>query len=127
MLKGHQSWIFDSKPTILASAAVGGPFEGNGALADDFDIIYEDLWLGQDSYEKAERAMLEHACQRAIEKSHLQKEDINFFLSGDLMNQIISSSFTARTLGSLSWYIRCLLKFYGKFITSSPINRYQSS
>lgn len=99
MLKGHQSWIFDSKPTILASAAVGGPFEGNGALADDFDIIYEDLWLGQDSYEKAERAMLEHACQRAIEKSHLQKEDINFFLSGDLMNQIISSSFTARTLG----------------------------
>ena len=99
MLKGHQSWIFDSKPTILASAAVGGPFEGNGKLADDFDILYEDLWLGQDSYEKAERALLEHACERAIQKSHVQKEDINFFLSGDLMNQIISSSFTARTLG----------------------------
>ncbi len=99
MLKGHQSWIFDSKPTILASAAVGGPFEGNGALADDFDIITEDLWLGQDSYEKAEKTMLEHACQRAIQKAKLRKEDINFFFSGDLMNQIISSSFTARTLG----------------------------
>ena len=99
MLKGHQSWIFNSKPTILASAAVGGPFEGNGALADDFDIIYEDLWLGQDSYEKAEKALLEHACERAIQKSKVKKEDINFFLSGDLMNQIISSSFTARTLG----------------------------
>ena len=99
MLKGHQSWIFESKPTILASAAVGGPSEGNGALADDFDILCEDLWLGQDSYEKAERALMEHACQRAIQKSNLQKEDINFFISGDLMNQIISSSFTARTLG----------------------------
>lgn len=99
MLKGHQSWIFNSKPTILASAAVGGPFEGNGALGNDFDILYEDLWIGQDSYEKAEKVMLEHACQRAIEKSNLIKEDINFFLSGDLMNQIISSSFTARTLG----------------------------
>jgi stage V sporulation protein AD len=99
MLKGHQSWIFNSKPTILSSAAVGGPFEAEGALADDFDILHEDLWLGQDSYEKAEKALLEHACERAIEKSKIKKEDINFFLSGDLMNQIISSSFTARTLG----------------------------
>lgn len=99
MLKGHQSWIFNSKPTILASATVGGPFEAEGALADDFDILHEDLWLGQDSYEKAEKALLEHACERAIEKSTIKKEDINFFLSGDLMNQIISSSFTARTLG----------------------------
>ena len=99
MLKGHQSWIFESKPTIIASAAVGGPFEGNGALAEDFDIITEDLWVGQDSYEKAEKAILEHACQRAIQKAKLKKEDINFHFSGDLMNQIISSSFAARTLG----------------------------
>lgn len=98
MLKGHQSWIFESKPTIISSAAVGGPFEGNGALANDFDIITEDLWLGQDSYEKAEKVMLEQACNRAIEKANLQKEDINFFFSGDLMNQIITSSFAARTL-----------------------------
>lgn len=98
MLKGHQSWVFESKPTILASATVGGPFEGNGALANDFDILTEDLWLGQDSYEKAEKVLLEHACNRAIEKSKLQKEDINFMFSGDLMNQIISSSFAARTL-----------------------------
>ncbi|MFU7514645.1 stage V sporulation protein AD [Clostridium sp. HCS.1] len=99
MLKGHQSWIFESKPTIIASAAVGGPFEGNGALAKDFDIITEDLWVGQDSYEKAEKAILEHACHRAIQKAKLKKEDINFYFSGDLMNQIISSSFAARTLG----------------------------
>ena len=99
MLKGHQSWIFESKPTILASAAIGGPFEANGALANDFDILTEDLWLGQDSYEKAEKVLLEHACHRAIEKANLKKEDINFLFSGDLMNQIISSSFAARTLG----------------------------
>ena len=73
MLIGPQSWIFNSKPTILASAAVGGPFESNGALAEDFDILYEDLWLGQDSYEKAEKTLLEHACERAIQKSKIQK------------------------------------------------------
>lgn len=99
MLKGHQTWVFDSKPVILSSAAVGGPFEANGALADDFDILHEDVWLGQDSCEKAEKKLLEEACETAITKGHMQKEDVQFFISGDLMNQLISSSFTARTLG----------------------------
>ncbi len=98
MLQGHQSWVFPSRPVILASAAVGGPFEANGALADDFDILHDDLWLGQDSYEKAEKKMLEDACNKAIEKAGKKKEDVQFFLSGDLINQIISSTFTARTL-----------------------------
>ncbi|MCT4594439.1 MAG: stage V sporulation protein AD [Anaeromicrobium sp.] len=100
MLKGHQTWVFESKPVILSSAAVGGPFEAQGNLAEDFDILHEDLWLGQDSFEKAEKKMLEQACEKAIEKAGKRKEDIQFFISGDLMNQIISSSFTARTLGA---------------------------
>ncbi|PAB61104.1 stage V sporulation protein AD [Anaeromicrobium sediminis] len=100
MLKGHQTWVFESKPVILSSAAVGGPFEAQGNLAEDFDILHEDLWLGQDSFEKAEKKMLEEACEKAIEKAGKKKEDIQFFISGDLMNQIISSSFTARTIGA---------------------------
>ncbi len=99
MLRGHQSWIFESKPVIISSAAVGGPFEGKGPLAKDFDILHEDTWLGEDSYEKAEKKLLEQACETAIKKSQIKKEDITFHLSGDLMNQIISSSFAARTLG----------------------------
>ncbi len=100
MLKGHQSWVFKSKPVIISSSAVGGPFEAQGNLAEDFDILHEDIWLGQDSYEKAEKKLLEQACEKTIQKAGLKKEDIQFFLSGDLMNQIISSSFTARTLGT---------------------------
>ncbi|CAH2212468.1 stage V sporulation protein AD [Tepidibacter aestuarii] len=100
MLKGHQSWVFNSKPVIISSAAVGGPFEAQGNLADDFDILHDNIWLGQDSYEKAEKKLLEQACEQTIQKAGLKKEDIQFFLSGDLMNQIISSSFAARTLGA---------------------------
>ncbi|SHK10030.1 stage V sporulation protein AD [Geosporobacter subterraneus DSM 17957] len=99
MLKGHQTWIFQSKPVILASAAVGGPFEAAGALSEDFDILHQDIWLGQDSFEKAEKVLLEEAAQKAMDKAGIKKEDVQFFLSGDLMNQIISSSFAARTLG----------------------------
>lgn len=97
MLKG-QTWIFDNPPTIAASAAVGGPFEAQGLLAEDFDLLHDDLWVGQDSYEKAEKTMLEEACELAIEKAGFKKEDIQFFLAGDLLNQIITSSFSARTL-----------------------------
>lgn len=99
MLNGHQTWVFPNKPTILATATVGGPFEAQGPLAEEFDILHGDLWLGQDSYEKAEKKMLEEACEKVIQKAGLEKKDIQFFLCGDLMNQIISSSFTARTLG----------------------------
>jgi stage V sporulation protein AD len=99
MLKGHQTWIFDSKPVIISSAAVGGPFEAKGALSEDFDFLHEDVWLGQDSVEKAEKKLLEQACETAITKANMKKEDVQFFISGDLMNQIISSTFTARTLG----------------------------
>ncbi|CUH97477.1 Stage V sporulation protein AD [Propionispora sp. 2/2-37] len=98
MLLGHQTWIFASKPVIIGSAAIGGPFEAQGNLADDFDLLHGDIWLGQDSYEQAEKKFLEQACETAIKKAGLKKEDIQFFLSGDLINQIIPSSFTARTL-----------------------------
>jgi stage V sporulation protein AD len=98
MIQGKQSWSFEAKPIIISSATAVGPFEAKGPLKDDFDIINEDIWLGQDSFEKAEKVLLEQACEKAIEKSKIKKEDMSFFLSGDLMNQIITSSFTARTL-----------------------------
>lgn len=94
----RRTWVFRSRPRIAAAATVGGPFEAQGPLARDFDVLHEDLWLGQDSYEKAEGKLLEQACEHAIDKAGMKKEDIQFFLAGDLMNQIISSSFTARTL-----------------------------
>ncbi|WP_258109743.1 stage V sporulation protein AD [Alicyclobacillus sp. SP_1] len=100
MLIGHQSWKFSTRPQILSTAVVGGPFEAQGPLAEDFDILHGDLLLQQKSWEQAEQMLLHEACDKAIEKAHLTKDRIQFFLSGDLMNQIISSSFAARTLAS---------------------------
>ncbi len=100
MLQGHQTWVFPNRPAIISTATVGGPFEARGPLAEDFDILHGDLWLGQDSYEKAEKKMLEEACEIAIKKAGLKKQDVQFFLCGDLLNQIISSGFAARALGA---------------------------
>lgn len=98
MLKGKQTWEFSAMPVITGSAAVGGPFEGEGPLAKYFDILHDDIWVGQDSFEKAETKMFEQACEKAISKAGQQKDSINFFVGGDLLNQITSSSFAARTL-----------------------------
>ncbi|MFC5401602.1 stage V sporulation protein AD [Cohnella soli] len=98
MLHGHQSWKFENRPIIKGTATVVGPFEGQGPLVDDFDIVHGDLMLGQDSWEKAEKTLLEEAAKIAVENAGLTNEQVNFFVGGDLMNQIISSSFAARTL-----------------------------
>ncbi|WP_426349880.1 stage V sporulation protein AD [Alloiococcus sp. CFN-8] len=99
MLQGKQSWIFQNSPKIISTGVVGGPFEAKGPLASDFDKLYDDIWIGEKTYEKAEKKLLEDACEIALEKGKFKKEDITFLLTGDLMNQIISSSFCARTLG----------------------------
>lgn len=98
-LKG-QTWEFQAKPRILASATVVGPEEGQGPLASDFDYIYDNLEINEKTWEKAERKLLEQASQLAVVKAGLTKEQIQFFIGGDLMNQIISSTFAARTLGA---------------------------
>ncbi|MCC3375006.1 stage V sporulation protein AD [Cohnella sp. REN36] len=98
MLKGHQSWVFRSKPVIVSSATVVGPFEGRGPLANDYDIVHDDSFVGQDSWEKAEKTYLEEAAAIAIERSRLTKEQVHFYVGGDLLNQITSTSYAARTL-----------------------------
>jgi len=100
MLEGHQSWTFSRRPIIISSAAIGGPFEANGPLAEDFDLLHGDMLLEQKSWEQAEKMLLDEACDKALLKAGLIKDNINFFICGDLMNQIISSSFAARTLSA---------------------------
>jgi len=98
MLQGHQSWLFDRKPIICGTASIVGADEGKGPLADDFDIVHGDLTMGELSWEKSERKLMEEAAKLGIENAGITKEQVTFYVGGDLMNQIISSTFAARTL-----------------------------
>jgi stage V sporulation protein AD len=83
---------------IAATGVSGGPFEANGNLANDFDILHEDLWMGMDSYEKAQRVLLEEAIRTTLAKAKMEKDKIEFLFAGDLINQITPTSFAARTM-----------------------------
>jgi stage V sporulation protein AD len=83
---------------ITATGVTGGPFEANGNLANDFDLLYEDLWMGKETYEKAHRLLLEEAIKTTLQKGNIEKEQIQFLFAGDLINQITPTSFAARTM-----------------------------
>lgn len=100
MLAGHRTWIFENNPVIISTGTVGGPFEANGKIPHAFNILHDDMWLEEDSFEKAQQKMMEEACQYAIKNSPIEKEQVSFFISGDLINQITPTSFAANTIGS---------------------------
>jgi len=73
--------------------------EGQGPLGKKFDSVWTDNINGEKSWEVAESKMLQEAMQGAIDKSGVSIDQIDYMLAGDLLNQIISSNFTARNLG----------------------------
>lgn len=111
--EGRQSVVFEDPPVILGSAAIGGPFEGQGPLADSFDQVAEDELLGASSFERAECLFLERAVELALKKAHLTAQQIQHFLAGDLLDQMVTSNFAARRLGIPYWGI------YGACSTSA--------
>ncbi|ALC91829.1 SpoVAD [Bacillus sp. FJAT-18017] len=97
MLKGKRTWLFENRPEIRSTGVTGGPFEAAGNLAEDFDILNDDLWMGEDSYEKAHRVLMDKAIDVALKKGDVNGSEVQFLLAGDLINQITPTSFAART------------------------------
>lgn len=96
--KGRQTWVFVHPPFLSASAAVGGTMEKDANLSAGFDFFFSSNRGGYETFEEAETAMLQKACELALVKAGLNAGDLDFFLAGDLMNQITSSSFVARNI-----------------------------
>ena len=81
---------------ILEGYTVAGPKENDGRYKGFFDLALEDDMFGQNTFERAERKMFEHAIDGAIAKANLVSGDIDAVIAGDLLNQIVSASYAAR-------------------------------
>ena len=95
---GTQTVRFENRPYIVGRGNIGGKKEGEGPLSDSFDQILDDDMFGEKSWEKAECKMLEAAMDKAMKRAQLEKDNIDIMLCGDLINQIMTSSFTARDM-----------------------------
>ena len=90
---GKQSVKFVEAPYIFEGASVVGPKEGEGPLGKLFDVIEQDPMLGSKSWEEAESLLQKETVQKLLLKSGLKKEDIRYIFAGDLLGQLIATTF----------------------------------
>jgi len=91
--QGIQSVKFEEPPIICAAASVVGQKEGDGPFGDVFDQIETDPKVGGDTWEDAEGRLQERAAELAIQKAGCGKEAIRYIVAGDLLGQLMASSF----------------------------------
>lgn len=104
-----QTMFFANPVYIIAKSAVVGGKEAKGPIGKYFKNVKEDIKMGEKSFEQAEINMLDEAVRCAIKEAKLSVNDIDVLLSGDLLNQITSSSYVARNLNipHLGLYSAC--------------------
>lgn len=68
---------------------VTGPYEKKGPLSKYFNYSYDDLYCNSKTFEQAEISLIKKAFQILNRNSDL-------FISGDLSNQLVSSSYAAK-------------------------------
>lgn len=110
---GARTVVLVNRPAVLAWSSIVGQKESQGPYGSCFSCVIEDELNGQDSFEAAERSMLETAVKGCIETSGYRTEDIQVLLAGDLLNQIVSAGFAARNIG---------IPFYGLYGACSTMS-----
>ena len=90
---------FKNTPKIICANAVAGPKESGGALKEYIDVKLDSDMFGEDTFEKAETKIMYTAIKNAIDYS-VGEENVNAIISGDLLNQIIASTFSARNINA---------------------------
>ena len=104
-------------------STITGPKEGEGPLSKFFDKSYSEYYMGSDTWEQAEIKMNTENIDLLLNKSNRSKKDVDIFISGDLLNQIVASSYAASTLNIpyMGIYSACATSTEGIIIASNMI------
>lgn len=95
---GTHTVIFNRPPAVIGRMSVVGDKEGKGPLGAYFHRVEQDAKMGEKCFERAEIRMLECAIEGAVARSGKGIRDVDMLVSGDLLNQMTSSSYVARSL-----------------------------
>lgn len=94
--RGKQSFLLTNQPVITQWASIAGKKEGQGPLADSYDVICQNTHFGQKTWEQGENKLQQLALDTLLKKAKLHRYEIDLVFSGDLLNQCIGSSFCLR-------------------------------
>lgn len=112
---------------INDTATVTGPYESNGPLSKYFDKSYNDLYFGTKSWELAEAKLIEESVDILLNKIDKTKFDIDVHVSGDLLNQITATNYSAVSLGIplIGIYGACSTSVLGLIIAANMVESKQ--
>ena len=91
---------FNNKPIISGVSTIAGPKESSGCIGDYIETKLSDDMYGENTFEKAESKMLFAVLKNGMINSSKKETDIDAIIAGDLLNQIIASTFAARNFST---------------------------
>ena len=96
MIAGKQSIRFDNNVYIKAGAGVVGSKEKQGPLGCCFDVVSDDDMFGMNTWEEAESRLQSLAFETLLTKAGYMPDMIRYIYAGDLLGQLIATSFGLR-------------------------------
>lgn len=94
---GKQSLCLEGGVTVKETYCIGGAKEGQGPLSGSFDMLLDNDYFGEKSWEKAESRLQREAVSGLLKKSKTADGEVACTFAGDLINQCISASYAMRS------------------------------
>ena len=112
---------------INETGTVVGPEEKKGPLNNYFDKSHDDFYFGTKTWEQAESKLIEEAVDITLGKLEKNRFDMDLFISGDLLNQIVATNYAASSLGIplIGIYGACSTSVLGLIIASNMVEAKQ--
>lgn len=96
---GVQTYKLDNPVYIVGRSSIVGDKEAKGPLSKYFLKSTTDDTMGEATYEKSERSFMQKAISFCLKNSKLNNADIDILIGGDLLNQIVTTNYTAEKFG----------------------------
>lgn len=95
---GNQTLELEKECFIIGRGSLVGEKEKSGTYKKYMKTATNDDTMGEKTFEKSERKMLTIINNNAVKDAGLKVEDIDIYLGGDLMNQLVSSNYVAENM-----------------------------
>lgn len=108
-------------------STVAGPYEADGPFSRYYDKTCKDFYCGEKTWEQAECRMLLDSVDLLLYKTNKLKNDIDLHISGDLLNQIVSTNYASASLKIplIGIYSACSTSVLGMIIGSNMLDSNQ--
>lgn len=94
--EGSNTLVLEKPISVKGYGNVVGTTEGKGPMKDLFDQVLDNDDFEEKSFEKAESKLQKTAVEKALGKAGMDISQIDLMAAGDLLNQCISSNYSAR-------------------------------